>query len=188
MAANEPVVVYTTASRVNVYVRRGSKSTSKLDFIVSHDVPNDELYQVFHRDFLIDIYRKRQVTPDAFPALVDHLIGIITRVEVVKGFPPALVQFRKSHVNDLTHLGVPNEEGYDLELFLVLFELVQIQEKTNYPRGWLPTELYETLRDNPEDLDRLAYLTEVGVPRREYRKNMRLRDELLAELRRIVAG
>ena len=187
MARNEPVVVHTTASRVNVYVRPGSKRTSKWDFIVSHDMPNGEPHQVFHRDFLLDIYRKRQVAPDAFPVLVDHLIEIIDRANGITSFPPALVYFSQNQVKNLQNSGLPKSVGYELELFLVLFELVQIQEETNYPNGWLPTKLYETVRDSPEDLDEIAYLTEVGVPRRESRRNLRLRDELLAALRGIVA-
>ena len=186
MAVNESVVVRKTAGGVKVYARPGSKRTSEWDFIISYDRPNEEPHQVFHRDFIIDIYRKRQVAPDAFPTLVDHLIEIIKGATGVTSFPPELIHFSQDHVENLLSSGLPNTVGYDLELFLVLFEFVQIQEETNYPGGWLPTELYETVRDTPEDLDRVAYLTEVGVPRRESRRNLRQRDKLLTELRGIV--
>ena len=185
MAVSEPEVVYTTADGVNVYVRPGFKK--KWDFIVSHDRPNDEPHQVFHRDFILDIYRKRQAAPDSFHALVDHLIEVINRAKGVTSFPPALVYFSQDHVKNLLHSGVANTVGYDVELLLVLFELVQIQEETNYPGGWVPKKLYGTLRDDPLDLEEIAYQTEVVVSYRENSKTLRQRDELLAELRGIGA-
>ena len=186
MAVNDPVVVHTTADGINVYVRPGTKK--EWDFIVSHGRPNGETHQVFHRDLILDIYRKRQVALDASRALVNHLIEIIDRAEKVNSFPPALAYFSQDHVKTLLCAGLPNTEGYDLELFLVVFEMVQIQEETNYPRGWLPKKLYGTLRDDPQDLEEIAYLTEVVVPYRESPKTLRQRDELLAELRGVVGG
>ena len=178
MAVNEPRVVHTTAGGINVYVRPGFKK--KWDFIVSYSKPNAEPYQVFHRDFIRDIYLKRRAAPGAFHALVDHLIEIINRAQGVTSFPPALVYFSQDHVRKLLRVGVPNAAGYDLELFLVSFELVQIQEETNYKPSKLPTQLYGTLRNNPEDLGEIVRLTEWNRPGRQA--------TLIAELREIVGG
>ena len=177
----ETVVIHTTANGINVYARPGGKE--KWDFIVSHDRADNTIHQVFHRDFICDFYRKRQVAPRASRALVDHLIGIINRARGVSSFPPSLVHFSQEHVEKLFQEGVPSTEGFDLELLLVLFELVQIQEETNYPGGWVPRKLYGMLRENPDDLEGIAYQTEVVVPYRENRRSLRRKDELLAELR-----
>ena len=124
--------------------------------------------------------------PNASRALVDHLIGIINGAQGVSSFPPALGYFSHDHVEKLVQAGVPSTEGYDLELLLVLFELVQIQEETNYPDGWVPRKLYGMLKDNPDDLQGIAYQTEVVLPYRENRRSLRRRDDLLAELLNIV--
>ena len=178
MTASEPVAVHTTAKGIKVYVRRGGKK--EWDFIVTHDRPGGETHQVLHRDFVCDLYRKRQAAPEASDGLVGHLLDIINRAQGVTSFPPALVYFSREHVKNLLDSGLPSTVGYDLELLLVLFELVQIQEETNYPHGWLPTKLYETIRDSPDDLNEIARLTEWRSGKRQA--------TLIVELREIVGS
>ena len=179
-------LVHATAAGTKVVVEPGIKS--RRDFIVSYSIPNGSSHRVLHSELIVDLYRKRAANPGSAEVFVAHLVEMIARTSGAKAFPPELVQFDIENVDRLAQMGLPSETGYDLELFLVLFELVQIQEETNYPAGWLPRTLYEHIRDAGDDLERVAYLTEVGVPRREYPSRLAARDQLLQMLRRVVGG
>ena len=178
-------LVHTTAARTQVLVEPGNKK--RWDFIVSYSLPDGYSYRVLHSDLIVDVYRKRTANPGAARVLVEHLVATINRTSGVEAFPPRLIQFDPEHVQRFAGMGLADAGGYDLELFLVLFELVQIQEETNYREGWLPRAVFEHIRDFGEDLERTAYLVEVGVPRRECPRTLAARDRLLQTLREVVA-
>ena len=176
--------VYVTANRVNVYVEHGRKSP--LDFIVSHDTGDSGTHRVYHRDFIRDIYLKRNAQPEVTLELVDYFVNIIDNSEGTQQYPPTLEQFDAGQVERFQDLGLGRTGGYDLELLFVLFELVQIQEETNYKGGWVPKELYTTVKDDTMNLERISYLTEVVVQSRENRRTLTAKDNLLQDLREIV--
>ena len=69
---------------------------------------------------------------------------------------------------------------------MVLFELLQIQEETNYPGGWAPNALFMRIRDDGDNLERVAYSTEVVTRSRETPDNLAAKEKLLSELEEIV--
>ena len=172
MPTENRVTVHVTESGVVVYVEPGDIGKRRWDFKVSHSVEGGDPYPVTHGDLVCETYRKGLAVGEGFgerfKVLVDHLLGVIKKAQGVNQFPPALVQFSHDDVARLREAGLDNAGEYELELFLVLFELVEIQEFTNYPGGWAPGRLYQQIRDNPEDLEAVAYGTEIVVPRREY--------------------
>ena len=181
------VCIYITANGVNVYVGPGKIST--WDFVVSYVEEGAEPCRVYHRDFIRDIYIKRNTHSLCTRDLVDHLIEVINNTGGVGHFPPEIVQFDVTHVERFQEGGLGDAGGYDLELFLVMFELVQIQEETNHPNGWLPRTLYSTLRRNPRNLECVAYLTEIAIRSNErIREKVVARDILLSDLHGIVDG
>ena len=177
-------LVHTTDGGTRVFVEPGDKS--EWDFIVSHSVAAGGLYAVFHRDLIKDFYRKRVVAADAAQVLARHFVRVIYRTQGVEYFPPALRLFNVQQVEQLRERGLEDAGGYDPELLLVLFELLQIQEETNYPGGWVPKALFTTIRDDGDNLGRVAYLTEIVVPSRENPTTLAARDTLLQEIREIV--
>ena len=186
MTTGNRVAVHTTRGGVQVYVEPGNIGKRRWDFKVSHSVEGSDPYPVTHGDLVCETYRKGFVAREGFKVLVDHLLGVIEKAQGVDRFPPALLQFSSDDVARMTEAGLDKGGEYDLELFLVLFELVQIQEFTNYPNGWAPGKLYQQIRDNPEDLEEVAYRTEIVVPRNEYPRTRANRDRLLSRLRGIV--
>ena len=181
------VRVYNTAAGVNVYVEPGILEHSEWDFAVSYGRTAASARKVTHGDFIRDIYLKRNAHSAGTLALVRHFLEVISNAQGVAHFPPRLIQFDLDQVQRLRNGGLIDAGGMDLELLLVLFELVQIQEETNFPGGWLPTKLYTTVRDDRLNLECIAYLTEIAVPSNEHiREKVEARDKLLADLRRIV--
>ena len=177
-------VVYVTANEVTVYVEPGRKSP--LDFIVSHDTDDGRTHRVYHRDFIRDIYLKRNTHPEATLELINYFVDIIENTKGTRRYPPILEQFDADQVERFQDLGLGSAGGYGLELLFVLFELVQSQEETNYKGGWVPRELYTTVRDDTMNLERISYLTEVVVRSRENRRTLTARDSLLQDLREIA--
>ncbi len=177
-------LMLTTANGAKVYVEPGTKS--RWDFRVSHSRTEDTPYTVFHRDFVREVYQRRAVQPLITDQLIDHFICIIKNARGVTSFPPSLVQFRQEQVEHFRNMGLKDISKYDIELLLVLFELVQIQEETNYPNGWVPTKLWTTIKNEGDNLEEVAYLTEVVVPKRENPVTLAARDNLLCELTEIM--
>ena len=187
MTTEHQVAVHTTKAGVQVYVEPGNIGKRRWDFKVSHSVEEGDPYPVTHGDLVCETYRKGLAAgDDGFKALVAHLLDVIEKAKGVDRFPPSLAQFKHDDVARLQAIGLDKVGEYDLELFLVLFELVQIQEFTNYPNGWAPGKLFQQIRDNPEDLDEVAYRTEIVVPTRDYPRTRANRDRLLDRLREIV--
>ena len=185
MTTGNRVAVHTTKGGVQVYVEPGSIGKERWDFKVSHSVEGGDPYTVTHGDLVCETYRKGLADGEGFKVLVDHLLGVIEKAKGVDRFPPSLVQFSHDDVTRLQKAGLDEAGEYDLELFLVLFELVQIQEFTNYPNGRAPGQLYQQIKDNPEDLGQVAYRTETIVTRRESYTRAN-RERLLSRLREIV--
>lgn len=156
--------------------------------------PNGGVHSLPYTALALDVYLKRtRATAAAMEAFLDHLLRIIRDSDGVAYFPPDLVQFRPEHVEQLAAMGLNNVPGYDLEVFLVAFELIQIQEETRIPNGRVPTELFNMIRDDEEDWEELANLTIFGYRRpdceslsRRQRARIPERDRFVEDLLNIV--
>ena len=164
-------LVHTTQLGVEVYVERPGKKGDR-DFIVSHAPADGNRRETSHAELIVDLYRKRLAVPEAGNDLVDHFLSIIGNVQGVKDRRevPALRRFSLEHVNHFRRMGLVDAGGYALELLLVVFELIQIQEKTNYSTGTVPRNLFELIRRQPNDLMTISNLTIFGYrePRLRY--------------------
>lgn len=179
-----------------VYVRPGRINKNRLDFHVRYKDPNQDEHDLPHAILVEDVYRKRKRdTPQDFETLLNHMLKLIANVEAVGKFPPVVVQFAPEHLEKLHQAGLVDLPGFDLEVLLVAFELIQIQEKTNYPNGTLPTRLFTAILDEPDSLVAISNLTVFGYREsrmqkaveecwqfRDFRDKYRSRDTLLAEL------
>ena len=147
MTMQSPVAVHTTKAGVQVYVEPGNIGKNKWDFKVSHETDGDP-YPVTHGDLVCETYRKGLAAgDDGFKVLVNHLLSVIEKTQGIDHPPPpALVQFSHEDVGRLQQAGLDKAGEYDLELFLVLFELVEIQEFTNYPRKFDKGKLVRGIR------------------------------------------
>ena len=193
-------LVQTLANGGRVYVRRGERGPSLHDFHVSYLDLNRRRNDLPHKDIVLDVYRKRErATPEAFNALLKHMLRVIRKTVGVEHFPPAVLLFTPEHVEQLDAAGLGNLPGYDLELLLVAFELIQIQEETRVKNGRVPTELFTAIRDEPKNLMTVANLTIFGYRESRLRHGLqsvddfrylmykyRERDDLLRRLISIV--
>ena len=158
------VLVHPTANGGGVYVRRGNRGTSPHDFQVFYLAPDGRIHDLPHTALVLDVFQKKTgATPGAFRALVDHLLGIIQASVGVTDFPPEFVQYSPEDVEQLAARGLNNVPGYDLEVFLVAFELIQIQEVTRIATGKVPAELFNMIRNEEEDWEEMANLTDIRV-------------------------
>ena len=187
MAMQELTLAHTTALGQHVYVQPGNIGQGKYDFRVSHDAHGGPPVAARHSHLVCDIYEKRMAQHEATAQLIDHCIAIIAGATGVTWFPPTLVQYEYRHVQRFHQLGLENAPGFDIELFLAMFELIQIQEETNYPGGFAPTRLFQTIRDDPWNVDDIAFKTEIVVPRLlNNQRRVRDRDALIQRLREII--
>ena len=126
LTTEHQVAVHTTKAGVQVYVEPGNIGKNRWDFKVSHSVEEGDPYPVTHGDLVCETYRKGLAAgDDGFKALVAHLLDVIEKAKGVDRFPPSLAQFKHDDVARLQAIGLDKVGEYDLELFLVLFELVQ---------------------------------------------------------------
>ena len=139
------VLVHTTAQNIPIYVEPGKKS--RHDFRVRFRGPLRRLRTPKHVHLVVELYVKQAFDKDLTLRLRDHLLDLFARVQPITNFPPALQIFDPSAVTPFLRL---NEVGeFSVEFFLVVNELIFIQEKTNYPAGSETQRLYRdfTLKD-----------------------------------------
>jgi len=81
--------------------------------------------------------------------MVDHVIdNIILKVKPATTFPPKLQVFQPADVQRYQELDRYGE--YPVDFLLVVTELIQIQEKTNYPTGTLNLSLFRLFREKAD--------------------------------------
>lgn len=141
--------IYTTSSRVDIYVKRGGKSQSPYDFIVKYKEPGKSLRTPKHIHLIVDLYLKRAGDAGLTNRLVDHIIdNVISVIQPVKDFPPSLQVYNPNHVLQFQSLDRYGE--YAVEFLLVVTELILIQEKTNYPSGTMSYNLFSKFRQGAD--------------------------------------
>ncbi|MFC1860668.1 hypothetical protein ACFLYL_00080 [Chloroflexota bacterium] len=90
--------------------------------------------------------------------LVDHIINYITlKIKPSRSYPPKLQLFQPANATRFVKLDSYGE--YPVDFLLVTIELIQIQEKTNYPDGVINLELFTKFRNRAEIFDVVSTAT-----------------------------
>ena len=148
--ASDLKLVHITKENVKILVSKGSKPESPFDFKVHYQEPEKRVRTPKHIHLIIDLYMKLSKNKELTLKFIDYLIGIMHKLNQETKFPPTLQVYDKNAITlfeELTHYG-----EYSVEFLSVIFELIMIQEKTNYPTGTMNIKLFEKFRDKHEDI------------------------------------
>ncbi len=153
---NTLIPIYTAQNGTIVGVSEGGKST--YDFRVRYREPNKHIRTPKHIHIIIDLYMKLVGDDKLTIKLVDHFIeDVILKIKSSKSYPPKLQIFQST---DTTKFAKLNSYGeYPVDFLLVTTELIQIQEKTNYPNGVINLELFKKFRNRAEIFDVVSAAT-----------------------------
>ncbi|APB33922.1 hypothetical protein GlitD10_1598 [Gloeomargarita lithophora Alchichica-D10] len=140
-------LLYTTQNQVQIYVETGRKSAC--DFVVKYREPRKRIRTPKHIHLMVDLFAKRAGNQQLCNAFVNHIINnIIQVVAPTSQFPPTLQVFALSHSTTFNLLDQYGD--YSTEFFLIIVELIMIQEKTNYPNGKMNLQLFQQFRNNAD--------------------------------------
>jgi hypothetical protein len=131
--------VYTTADGVEIYVEPGKKS--EYDFRVRYKEPNKALRTPKHIHLIIDLYLKKTGNRDLTLGLVSEFLEMLKELKPSVEFPPKFQAFSKNRFERFKELDAYGE--YSVEFLAAIFDLIMIQEKTNYPNGIINRKLFE---------------------------------------------
>ena len=140
------IPIYTTLNGTVIGVSPGKKSTH--DFRVRYRAVGKRLRTPKHIHIIIDLYMKLNGNEKLTMVLVDHIISVIGQLRPVKSYPPKLQIFHPRAIKKFASLNKYGE--YSVDFLLVVSELIQIQEKTNYPKGNLNLSLFTQFRQKSE--------------------------------------
>lgn len=132
-------IIYVTQKNVEIRVYRGKKS--QYDFIVKFKEPGKRERTPAHVHLIVEMYVKYAYDPALTLQLKNHILGMFNAIGPATSFPPSLQFFQPGHVNQFQNLDAVGE--FTVEFLLVVIELIAIQEKTNYPTGFLIQSLYQ---------------------------------------------
>ena len=137
------IPIYTARNGAVIGVVKGGKSL--YNFRVKYREQGKAERTPKHMHIIIDLYMKSVGNEQLTMHMVDHIINdIILKVSPAKSFPPKLQIFQPSHAQAYRQLD--KYEEYPVDFLLVVTELIQIQEKTNYPTGTLNLNLFQLFR------------------------------------------
>lgn len=144
---NSLIPIYAAQNGTIVGVSEGGKST--YDFRVRYRELGKHIRTPKHIHIIIDLYMKLVGDDKLTMKLVDHIIDdVILKIKPSKNYPPKLQIFQPP---DATKFAKLNSYGeYPVDFLLVTTELIQIQEKTNYPNGVINLELFKKFRNRAE--------------------------------------
>jgi hypothetical protein len=98
---------------------------------------------------IIDLYMKLVGNEALTMELTDHIINdIIPKIKPSTSYPPELQIFKPANIGRFVALNKYGE--YPVDFLLVTVELIQIQEKTNYPNGVINLELFTKFRNRAD--------------------------------------
>jgi len=133
-------------NETQIGVNQGKKSTH--DFIVKYKFPKKRERTPKHIHLVIDILLKRQGNPELTNKLVKHLLHILSHLQPVNTYPPKLQYYDPNKAKGFDALNQFGE--YSVEFLLAIFELIMIQEKTNYPTGTMNRNLFEKILEGAD--------------------------------------
>ena len=141
------IPIYETQNGTVIGVIKGRKSL--YNFRVKYREPEKQERTPKHIHIIIDLYMKLVGNENLAMQMVDHILNeIILKVRPSTTFPPELQVFQPLHAykyQELDHYG-----EYPIDFLLVVTELIQIQEKTNYPEGTLNLDLFRLFREKAD--------------------------------------
>jgi len=136
-------VVYVDSRGTKIIVEPGQKS--KHDFRVKYQEKGKRERTPKHIHIIIDLYMKLIGNDSLTMQLVDYLItDVIDVVQPSTKYPPTLQVFQSPSAQKFRPLDTYGE--YPVDFLMVVTELIQIQEKTNYPTGTFNRKLFESFR------------------------------------------
>lgn len=129
-----------------ILVEPGIKST--FDFRVKYQQPLKRVRTPKHIHLIIDLYMKQTGNRELTKRLLRHMLEVLTQLSPVTEYPPSLQNYQQEHANEFADLD--NYGEYPVTFLLIVFELIMIQEKTNYPSGTLNRKLFELLLNDAD--------------------------------------
>jgi len=133
------VLVYTTKNGTEIYVETGIKS--KNDFKVRYKEPGKFIRTPKHIHLIIDLYLKKVGNRELTLKLVSRFLEMLGKHKPSESFPPKFQSFDKNSIKEFEELDKYGE--YSVEFLTAIFDLIMIQEKTNYPNGIINKKLFE---------------------------------------------
>ena len=141
------IPIYEAQNGAVIGVIKGRKSL--YNFRVKYREPGKQERTPKHMHIMIDLYMKSVGNENLTMQMVDHILNeIILKVNPSTTFPPKLQVFQPFHVRKYQELDRYGE--YPVDFLLVVTELIQIQEKTNYPEGTLNLNLFRLFREKAD--------------------------------------
>jgi hypothetical protein len=129
-----------TINDTKVGVDKGIKSI--YDFKVKYRQPGKHERTPKHIHLIVDLCMKRTGNEGLTLKFMRRLLSILKGVQPETQFPPTLQFYRRNNGRWYREL---NEFGeYPVDFLMVIFELIMIQEKTNYPDGILNRRVFES--------------------------------------------
>jgi len=139
--------LYRTHDGSIIGVVKGRKSP--YNFRVKYRQPGKAERTPKHIHLIVDLYMKLIGDESLTMQMVDHIINdIVLKVIPVTSFPPSLQVFQPAHAAQYEKLNSYGE--YLVDFLLVTTELIQIQERTNYPEGVLNLNLFRLFRQKAD--------------------------------------
>lgn len=136
---NTKYLVYTTRDGVEIYVEPGNKS--KNDFKVTYREPGKRIRTPKHIHLIIDLYMKKVCNKELTLELVRDFLVMLAKLKPATQFPPTFQEFSRERFLEFKRLNGCGE--YSIEFLAAIFDLIMIQEKTNYPNGTINKKLFE---------------------------------------------
>jgi len=130
--------IYTTENNVDIFIEPGNKS--KKDFIVRYQEPGKRVRTPKHIHLIIDLLLKKAFNRELTLNLVKNFLNTLLKLNPIQKYPPRLQYFKKENFKKFYKLNGYGE--YSVEFIAVIFELIMIQEKTNYPNGIMNRYLF----------------------------------------------
>lgn len=140
-------ILHTTKEGVQIIVEQGIKS--KFDFKVRYREPGKHVRTPKHIHLIIDLYIKKAGNKDLTLALVKKFLEMLAKLEISTEFPPKFQEFSSEKFTEFEELNKYGE--YSVEFLAAIFDLIMIQEKTNYPNGTINRKLFEAF-SNEKDI------------------------------------
>jgi hypothetical protein len=139
-------LMYTTENAVKIYVAKGAKSDN--DFIVKYEQPGKLIRTPKHIHLVIDLLIKKYFIKELTLKFARELFDTLDSLNPTLTFPPVFQFFNKSKIIKYRELDKYGE--YSVEFTAAIFDLIMIQEKTNYPKGYLNKRLYKVFLDEKD--------------------------------------
>ena len=136
-------VAFTSAQGMQIHVEPGRKSQH--DFRVRFMGPHGKLRTPKHIHLIIELYVKHAYNGPLTLQLRDHLLQVFDQLRPITKYPPTLQVYQPGQVKQFAALNAVGE--FQMDAFLVINELIFIQEKTNYPDGSATVSLYQSFME-----------------------------------------